>query len=521
MCSLDVRVTHPVHGGSSPSPRAGLSSHDQPCDPIRGSGRAIGPAPIRGTRSGRDAHDVRMCDTFVALAEATADGSVILAKNSDREPNEAHEVVHVPAADHPAGATVTCTYISIPQVPRTNAVLLGKPYWIWGAEMGANSHGVVIGNEAVFTKVPHEKEPGLIGMDLLRLGLERADTAAAAVTVMTELLATYGQGGSCGHTHDFRYHNGFLVADPTEAWVLETAGREWAARRVEGVGSISNAITIGGEFDRSSPGLVTRAVAEKWCAGPSDFDFAANYSDRIYTTFSDARARQCRTRDSLSAARGRVDVAAAWELLADHGARADGRTDWGPADHPVGGLIGATVCMHAGFGPVRVSQTTGSWISELPVGDAPATHWVTGTSAPCLSLRLPVWFDALDTGGLPDRGPAPGARHAPGSLWWDHEELHRLVLRDYARLRALIESDRREVQARIDRAASQAVRGSVEARVICTRDAFAAAADAYARWVDVVRAVAPARAGRGPFHHAWRGFDKAAGRVEATAQGRV
>ena len=156
-----------------------------------------------------------MCDTFVALSEATANGSVIFAKNSDREPNEAHEVVHVPAAEHGPGAQVRCTYITIPQVERTNAVLLGKPYWIWGAEMGANAHGVVIGNEAVFTKLPYEKEPGLIGMDLLRLGLERADTAEAAVTVMTELLTTYGQGGNCGHTHDFRYHNSFLVADPS------------------------------------------------------------------------------------------------------------------------------------------------------------------------------------------------------------------------------------------------------------------------------------------------------------------
>ncbi len=390
-----------------------------------------------------------MCDTFVALSDATADGSVVFAKNSDREPNEAHEVVYVPGGEYDPGAEVMCTYIRIPQVARTNAVLLGKPYWIWGAEMGANNHGVVIGNEAVFTRVPHEKEPGLIGMDLLRLALERADTAGAAVEVMTDLLAEHGQGGNCGHTHDFRYHNSFLVTDPNEAWILETAGREWAARRVEGSGSISNAITIGGQFDRSSPGLVDHAIAAKWCAGREDFDFAADYSDRVYTRFSDARARQCRTSDSLSAARGRVDLTRAWELLADHGPRADGRPGWGPSDHAVGGLIGATVCMHAGFGPVRGSQTTGSWVSELPA-EGPATHWVTGTAAPCLSVRVPVWFDAVDAAGLPDRGPSPGGTYARGSLWWDHEDVHRVVLTDYARLRGLIEADRREVQERID-----------------------------------------------------------------------
>ena len=453
-----------------------------------------------------------MCDTFVALAEATTSGSVIFAKNSDREPNEAHEVVHVPVAEHGPGAQVRCTYITIPQVERTNAVLLGKPYWIWGAEMGANSHGVVIGNEAVFTKLPYEKEPGLIGMDLLRLGLERADSAAAAVTVMTELLTTYGQGGNCGHTHDFRYHNSFLVADPSEAWILETAGREWAARRVEGSGSISNAITIGGQFDRSSPSLVDRAVAEKWCDGPDSFDFAVDYSDRIYTRFSDARSRQCRTNDAILATRGRLDVASAWEVLADHGARADTRADWGPSNHQVGGLIGATVCMHAGFGPVRGSQTTGSWVSELPVGEVPATHWVTGTAAPCLSVRVPVWFDSVEAAGLPGRGPAPGGTYSAGSLWWDHEDLHRTVLTDYPRLHRLIEPERRALQARIDASSVVAVSGNVDDRVECTRSAFAEAAEAYRRWSADARRAAPVKVGLNPYYRAWRGFDKAAGR---------
>jgi len=118
-----------------------------------------------------------MCDTVVATGEVTADGTTVFGKNSDREPNEAHHVLHNPAADHPLGSRVKCTYIDIPQVRHTYAVLLAKPFWMWGAEMGANEHGVAIGNEAVFTKVPYEKGEALTGMDCLRLALERAGTA--------------------------------------------------------------------------------------------------------------------------------------------------------------------------------------------------------------------------------------------------------------------------------------------------------------------------------------------------------
>ncbi len=281
---------------------------------------------------------------------------------------------------------------------------------------------------------------------------------------------------------------------------------------MDGFASISNAITIGGQFDRSSPGLVDLAVAKKWCTGPDDFDFGADYSDRIYTRFSDARVRQCRTTDALAAARGEWDVAHAWALLADHGERSDGSHDWGPADQPVGGLLGQTVCAHAGFGPVRVSQTTGSWVSELPADPVPATHWVTGTAAPCLSVRVPFWFDALEEAGVPDLGPAPGATYAPGSLWWDYEDLHRTILVDYPRLRRLIEDDRNALQASVDAAAGAAVVGTVADRVECSRWAVEQVTEARGRWLDTVRDVAPSRVGRGPFAHAWRSFDEAAGR---------
>lgn len=63
-----------------------------------------------------------------------------------------------------------CTYVSIPQVRQTHAVVLSKPAWCWGAEMGANEHGLCVGNEAVWTKVMSEddKIERLIGMDLVR-----------------------------------------------------------------------------------------------------------------------------------------------------------------------------------------------------------------------------------------------------------------------------------------------------------------------------------------------------------------
>lgn len=51
-------------------------------------------------------------------------------------------------------------------------MILSKPVWMWGAEMGANECGVVVGNEAIWTidndgdHDPNVKR--LLGMDLVR-----------------------------------------------------------------------------------------------------------------------------------------------------------------------------------------------------------------------------------------------------------------------------------------------------------------------------------------------------------------
>ena len=81
-------------------------------------------------------------------------------------------------------------------------------------------------------------------MDLVRLGLERGSSAADAVTVMIELLERYGQGGSGHHGVDEPYWSSFLVADATDAWVLETSDRRWATEQVSRSRAISNRTTI-------------------------------------------------------------------------------------------------------------------------------------------------------------------------------------------------------------------------------------------------------------------------------------
>lgn len=341
-----------------------------------------------------------MCDTLVHVS----DERVLFAKNSDRNANEAQLLEWHPRRSHAKGTSVGCTWIEIPQVRETSAVLLSRPFWMWGAEIGANEHGVVIGNEAVFTRGPYAKT-GLTGMDLLRLALERADSAKAAVDVIIALLEEHGQGGGCGHENrNFTYHNSYIIADSRGAFVLETAAREHAVEKVTGGRSISNGLTIPG--------------------------FTEAHTDRLRTWVSACRLREARTRALIQQASGPADM---MRILRDHGEAADG-----PPYRLLNGGMSA-VCMHAG-GLAAAGQTTSSWVAELR--PQKAQHWVTGTAAPCLSLFKPIGVDEpLDLG-------PPARDMADDSLWWRHERLHRAVMRDPATLAPLFNCERDEVEAR-------------------------------------------------------------------------
>lgn len=130
---------------------------------------------------------------------------------------------------------------------------------MWSAKIGVNEFGLAIWNEAVFTKEEKSKT-GLTGMDLLRLALEKCKNSFEALKFVVDYLEKFGQGGNCGFRSKTYYHNSFIMADPKEAWVLETAGKYWVTENVKNIRSISNVLTIKNKWDLASKGVVEHAV---------------------------------------------------------------------------------------------------------------------------------------------------------------------------------------------------------------------------------------------------------------------
>jgi len=351
------------------------------------------------------------CDTMVALPDATAEGVTLFAKNSDRPLRECQPLRIFPAASYPRGATVRCQYLTVPQPRETYRFLGSQPVWLWGVEHGVNEAGVAIGNEAVYTRdaVPAD---GLLGMDLVRLGLERGGTAVQAVEIVTDLLERYGQGGVGNRDSGLAYFSSFLIADAEEAWVLETSGRRWAAQRIErGVASISNHLAIA-HPDRASPDLEDHARACGWLADGESFCFASAYRSYDVRPAYCSDGRACRSRDLLAGAAGAIRETTLMSILRDHGS--------------VGPLLASdrdpetadyyTLCFHAdNFG----SATRAAMVARLRrAPDGLPDAWA-ALASPCASTFLPLYLE----GDLPAALSAGSEEPVSTSAWWRFQRL--------------------------------------------------------------------------------------------------
>jgi secernin len=396
---------------------------------------------------------------MVAIGSATDSGRTILAKNSDRHPNEAQYLIKTEAATHEPGERVQMTYTSIPQVPKTYAHIGSQPWWIWGFEHGVNEHGVGVGNEALWSREEASAQPGLLGMDFLRLILERAATADEGLQVLIDLLEEHGQSGSTSLAIEQTYHNAFLIADPSSAWIIETANRHWAAKRVTGVASISNAYSIGTDYDQISADAESYAVERGWWdAGSGNrFDFGAAYADPELPFLPSCTARLARSGDLMArnAERGKVSITDMWAVLRDVGDAAG--VDWRP-----GIKSESMICMHAE--DTRGHETAASIVTEL----SPDPLILASIASPRLSSFVPVWFDSAT---LPWQQPESDDSD---DEWWATEKMQRLIERDYPALGAAPEA----LFNQADRRTLAAVEGlggsaSPEQRAAVTQEAHA------------------------------------------------
>ncbi len=346
-----------------------------------------------------------MCDSLVANREVTLNKRTLFAKISDRCTNEPQYFVYVPASDHSPDEKIHTVYVdNVEQASHTNAVILSKPSWIWGAEMGVNEYGVCCGNETIYTK-EYGKEPALMGLDILRMALERAKTAREALDVATGLLEKYGQGGSCAFDEIFYYDNSFLFVDRKESWIMETSGSRYAVRQAHGARSISNCMNISA-CDIMSPDLIEHAVKMHYPVS-EPFDFTESFIDWSQKGNISGTIRRACTQRKLDSCGNRVRVQDMIAAMQSH-------TTDDPFHHG-----NYSPCMHV-TGPDGPHQSCNSMAVEL--GDK-IVIWGAGNSNPCCSLYKPFWFDAFSS----DVVFGYDRQNEAISKWVKIERIHRAI----------------------------------------------------------------------------------------------
>jgi secernin len=176
-------------------------------------------------------------------------------------------------------------------------------------------------------------------------------------------------------------------------------------------------------------------------------------------------------------------------------------------DPQTASLTSVEVCMHAGFGPIHISQSTASMVVYLD-GDTPII-FTTGTSAPCTSIFKPMWVGA----SLPTLGPVPTSQADSDSLFWSHERLHRATLLNYPERIKAYASDRDELQNKFTQGALNLTKASAKERADFSAECFREAAQAEAKWLKRVEQVPAKKSSL--YSRAWDGFNK---KVEMTGK---
>jgi dipeptidase len=217
-----------------------------------------------------------------------------------------------------------------------------------------------------------------------------------------ELLERHGHGAVPDGPADGGGDHSLLVADASEAYLVETAGRFWVYQEIKQVRAASNLCTIHQDWDRISPGLGAYAISQGWWPGDgSKLDFADALAVNPVGETSALR-RWGRATLLLEQQNGHIDLDCMRRMLGDHYEGTHFEVD------PLAALKGpAPLCQH-GNAPGAIPTAT-SMIATLGRESGLLPIVACAFGPPCLTVYFPLFLE----GALPEAfGQAGGDVHA-------------------------------------------------------------------------------------------------------------
>jgi dipeptidase len=349
------------------------------------------------------------CDMMVALGRATVDGHALFGQNADRPIRESQSFSQLAGHEHAADEKVRTPSVELPQARLTYTVLAAQPAGYWGYTHGVNDQGVAAGCAALRNKIPCP-EPGLSGTDLVRLVLERSRNARSAVDLLIDLVERHGQNQRTENLPEG--DTSFLVADATEAFAVETAGRHWVCQEIREVRAASDVCLIRQDWDRISQGLADFVIRQGWWPGNgSKVDFAGAVTENPTGAASGLR-RWGRATLLLEQQNGHIDAPFLRRVLSDHYEGTHFEVD------PFATLHGPNpLCQH-GCRPGGLMTAT-SMVSQVNTDPSRLGIVWCAFGPPCYSVYFPLFLE----GELPEAFRVGSPEGVPGPLWRRVERL--------------------------------------------------------------------------------------------------
>jgi hypothetical protein len=319
-------------------------------------------------------------DMALALGSATTTGSTILGLNQFG--GESTTLRYLPRREHAAGEQVNHPRAVLPEVRQAAAVLGAQPSGSWGLAHGCNEHGLFLGRSAWHSRLAGSSDPSraVDGYDLVRLVLERSQSACQALDLLTEAIERHGQSGPGGDSV-------FLVADAREAFVVEAAGNHWGLHVCHATRAVCDVGLVRQDWHRLSRGLGAMVLDRKWWPGDGT---KLDFHDSLLEPGADEREglrRWSRATLALAQQEGAIDAASMRRMLAEHFEQCGER-----AAEPV-----------PTEGPGTRPEWRGSWIVSLS-SDRPPLVWSADGS-----IGVPLYFPLVVGVPLPQMlldGPA-------------------------------------------------------------------------------------------------------------------